>query len=239
MSQKSIDLSKEKDLLYFKGLGLSAGITTANFKAPTGDDYLSPEEHLMSLLGADQFIKSDPKRLAKTVVIKADDSRNYYTEDALFYIQSDRNLNPVLMMAADDEPIVIIFNAKLNFLALINGSWENIILNLVHSSWGLIRSKFDINVAETRVWIWPGLCRDCFQPTKDLFTYLVAENKKIDLRNNLQRQLIGVGIKEENIYSTHLCPSHSQSDNGYFFHSQSRNHSDDGPLNLLFVKLDA
>jgi hypothetical protein len=45
------------------------------------------------------------------------------------------------------------------------------------------------------------------------------------------------GIKDSNIRSTHLCPSHSQSDQGYFFNSPQRENNAE-IHNLLFAKLN-
>ena len=238
MSQKNIVLSQAKDLLYFQGLGLVAGITTALFKAPTGVEYLSLEEHLVARLQGDYFVKSEPKRSAKMMILKSDSSRNYYRDDVLVYASRDRNFSPIMMMTGADEPVVILFHPKSGLVALINGSWENIILNLIHSTLSVVRSKFDINIGEISAWIWPGLCSNCFCPGKDLFDYLTVENKKIDLRNNLLKRLSETGIRVENIYSTNLCSAHSQNDQGYFFHSPQRDQALEGPTNLLFVKLD-
>jgi hypothetical protein len=225
-------------LLYFQGLGLVTGITTALFRAPSDAEYLSPEEHLTARLQGDYFVRSEPKRSAKMVVLKADSNRNYYSEDVLLYAARDRNFSPIMMMASADEPVVILFHPKSGLTALINGSWENIILNLIHSTLSVVRSKFDINIGEISAWIWPGLCSNCFHPGKDLFDYLLAENKKIDLRNNLLKRLSEAGIRMENIYSTNLCSGHSQNDQGYFVHSPQRDQALEGPTNLLFVKLN-
>ncbi|MEI7619942.1 MAG: laccase domain-containing protein [Candidatus Falkowbacteria bacterium] len=238
MSQKTIDLSKSKDLLYFKGLGLITGITTANFKVPDKDEYLLPEEHLLYLLEGDYFVKSDPKRLAKIVTLSPNHNRNYYSDDAIIFSGQDRGFSPVMIMSGGDEPMVVLFSPKSGLVALVNGSWENIILNLVRSTIGVIRGKFDINVSDLLAFIWPGLCRDCFHPGENLFDYLVVENKKIDLRNNLFKQLTEVGVKEGNIHSTNLCSSHSRHESGYFFNSESRDKTDDVSNSLLFVKID-
>lgn len=237
MSQKTVDLSKSKDLLYFKGLGLITGITTASFKIPK-DEYLSPEEHLLFVLEGDYFVKSEPRRLAKIVILNPGHNRNYYSDDVLVRSGQDRGFSPVMLMSGGDEPVIVLSNPKSGLVALINGSWENIILNLVRSTIGMIRGKFDINVSELSAFVWPGLCRDCFCPSDDLFDYLLVENKKIDLKNNLLKQLMEVGLKEGNIHSTNLCPSHSQHEHGYFFHSESRDKTDETLTNLLFVKLD-
>lgn len=238
MSQKNIDLSKSKDLLYFNGLDLVSGITTSVFKVSEGHEYLSLEEHLASVLESDYFIKSDPRRQGKTVILKSDDQRKYYSDDAVIYFRSDRNSGPLIIMEGNDEPVLIISGPKANLIVVINGSWENIILNLVRSTLALVRSRFNVNINELSVWVWPGLCRDCFKAPKDLFNYLPAENKKIDLKHNLLRQLLELGVKESNIYSTNLCSAHSRNEQGYFFNSYNRNSSLEGFTNLLFAKLN-
>ncbi|MFA4943039.1 MAG: laccase domain-containing protein [Patescibacteria group bacterium] len=233
MSQKNIDLSQTRDLIFFKGLELTMGITTVNFNA---SDSL-PEDHLLLLLGGDYVIRSEPRRLAKIVFLKSGNARNHYSDDSLVHLGLDWHDSPVIVTPGGDEPIVILFNQRLKLVALINGSWENIILYLVRSTISAIRSRINVNVNEISAWIWPGLCRDCFLPPKDLFNYLKAENKKIDLKNIISQQLLDLGIKEGNIYSTNLCSSHSRSDQGYFFHSLSRDRLVEEKNNLLFVKL--
>lgn len=232
MSQRNIELSRSKDLLYFQDLSLTAGITTVNFTTST----LPPEEHLLQLLEGNYFVRSDPKRLGKIAVLNPNQNRNYYSDDVVILSGQDKGFYPVMMMAAGDDPIVIIFNPRSGLIAMINGSWENIILDLVRSVVVMLRNRFDNDNSETLAWIWPGLCRDCFHPRRDLFDYLKVENKKIDLRNNLSVRLIGLGIKEANIHSTNLCPFHSQFESGYFFHSEKRLGDHSSPNNLLFAK---
>ncbi len=236
MSQRNIELSRSKDLLYFQGLGLVAGITTANFKVPEQGEFFSSEEYLLQLLEGGYFVRSDPKRLGKIVVLNSNQNRNYYSDDVMILPGQDKGFSPVMIMAAGDDPVVIISNPRSGLIALVNGSWENIILDLVRSTVVMLKNRFDNDNSETLAWIWSGLCRDCFHPRKDLFNYLMVENRKIDLRNNLSSRLISLGIREAHINSTNLCSCHSQFESGYFFHSESRLGDHGHPNNLLFVK---
>lgn len=228
--------SKDEDLFYFFQNQIIAGITTINFSDwKTGDEYSLPEEKLMQRLQASSLAVLRSRHNSRIAVLNGDTDRRYFSDDALISVSAGRNLGLLLVAMVSDEPAVLLFNSSAGICAVIEGSWENIVVNSVRTTIGLIQTRFRLAPTELSAFIWPGICRDCFKPERDLFNYLKAENRKIDLRANLHRQLLDAKVKDESIQSASLCPAHSRQGADFFFNSETRSGSAD-VSNLVFIK---
>ncbi len=228
--------SKDEDLFYFSQNQIIAGITTINFSDwKSGDEYSLPEEKLMQHLQASSLAVLRSRHNSRIAVLNGNTERRYFSDDALVYVGAERSPDLLLVAMVSDEPAVLLFNASAGLCAIIEGSWENIVVDSVRTVVSLIQTRFKLAPAEISAFIWPGICRDCFKPERDLFNYLKAENRKIDLRANLHRQLLDAKVKDERIQSASLCPAHSRQGADFFFNSEVRSGSAD-VSNLVFIK---
>lgn len=204
-------------------------IDTLNFRA-TGNDkienVLKNVEIISDKVGFDKnsIYKAKQKHTDNILILDNNNKQKFKFESLSSkeydgYITKEKNI-ATLVTTADCNPIII-YDTKKNIVANVHSGWAGTVKKISLKAIKLLQEKFNSNVEDFIVCIGPSIRSCCFssedEDFKKKFTdiwnfekeYIYYEEDKkrfhIDLVYVIKKDLLDIGVKEENISDANIC----------------------------------
>lgn len=204
-------------------------IDTLNFRA-TGNDkienVLKNVEIISDKVGFDKnsIYKAKQKHTENILILDNNNKQkfkfeNLSSEEYDGYITKEKNI-ATLVTTADCNPIII-YDTKKNIVANVHSGWAGTVKKISLKAIKLLQEKFNSNLEDLIVCIGPSIRSCCFssedEDFKKKFTdiwnfekeYIYYEEDKkrfhIDLVYVIKKDLLDIGVKEENISDANIC----------------------------------
>lgn len=149
--------------------------------------------------------------------------------DGLITILTDL---PLVVSVADCVPVAL-YDPKKSIVGLVHGGWRGTAKRIVAKAVGMMVDEFGASAAEMVAYLGPSASVCCYEvgpEVASLFESNAVERRGTRLFLNLKRviseQLIGKGLKEENIEVSNLCTIC----NPLLFHSHRRDGNRSGRM---------
>ncbi|MDO4283122.1 MAG: peptidoglycan editing factor PgeF [Clostridia bacterium] len=166
------------------------------------------------------------------------------------YITKDKNI-ATLVTTADCNPIII-YDAKKNIVANVHSGWKGTIKRIYMKAIDILINDFSSNIEDLIVCIGPSIRKCCFssedEEFKSKFTYVWQNENEyiyyedggkrfhIDLAYVIKKDLLSIGIKEENIADANICTM-CHSDDFFSYRFATKEKYDDYGLMATIVEL--
>ncbi|WP_297631792.1 peptidoglycan editing factor PgeF [uncultured Clostridium sp.] len=115
---------------------------------------------------------------------------------------------------ADCVPVIII-NKEKGVIGAVHSGWKGTISNITKKTIEKMVEEFHISVEETKVYIGPHIRKCCYEISEELKERFIEEtgireselfNKRnLSMEKVIEKDLLDIGLKEENIFSLNLC----------------------------------
>ena len=135
--------------------------------------------------------------------------------DAL--ITSDSNL-PLMVMVADCIPILI-YDEKQKVIAAVHAGRNGTFLEIAKKTISLMIEKFNCQTQDIKVTLGPSIQHCCYEVSLELIEIVktsfgeeFVNGRLIDLQKINKKQLLDIGIKNENINISSICTKCSGQD---------------------------
>jgi len=164
---------------------------------------------------------------------------NFNEEKYDGYVTNEANL-ATLVTTADCNPIIIYDPVK-NVVANVHSGWKGTIKKIYLNAVDVMKNKFNSNVEDLIFCIGPSIKKCCFTSKDEEFKnkflsiwdneneyiYYDEDNTfHIDLSHLIKRDILELGIKEENISICDICTMCNH-DNFYSYRYATKNNFDD------------
>lgn len=148
------------------------------------------------------------QQIHSNIVKVVQDNQVLYKCDGLI---TNKKNTPLMVMVADCIPILFYDKVK-KVIGVAHsgrvGTFENISKNIVES----MVKNFDCNPKDIVVTLGPSIQKCCYEVSQEIVTYTkenfgeeFVENRKIDLQGINKKQLLSLGILENNIVISSTC----------------------------------
>lgn len=135
--------------------------------------------------------------------------------DAL--VTNEKNL-PLMVMVADCIPILM-YDEKQKVIAAIHAGRNSTFLKIAQKTALIMMEKFNCKAENLKVNLGPSIQKCCYEVSNELedivknsFGDKFTNNRLIDLQGINNKQLIQIGLKEENINISKICTKCSNED---------------------------
>lgn len=175
---------------------------------------------------------------------------NFSNDEYDGYITKVKNI-ATLVTTADCNPIII-YDTKQNIVANIHSGWAGTIKKIYLKAIRILQDKFNSNASDLIVCIGPSIRRCCFSSEEESFKKKftnVWENEKeyifyeenskrfhIDLVYVIKKDLLEVGIREENIKICNICTM-CNSDDFFSYRTATNENQDDYGLMATITEI--
>jgi hypothetical protein len=227
-----LGLSHDKQVVLFPNLPITAGITTnlmGNFKstAPGSESHIKILQHLTGTNCHGQLIPNHGTDISRFITGMTNEA---VVGDATLY-----------------------GNEQIGYFALIHCSWKTLGKFIISKAVTRMISYFSIVPNSMCAFIYPGICKTCYEVGPEVTNRLLNEQSKhffqqisetrclFDLSSYIQQQLMFVGINMNRVYTTPTCSAHSTMEvtsikvkQPSFFSYRARQ---DSGRNAIFAKL--
>lgn len=132
------------------------------------------------------------------------------TDDCDAIITNEKNL-PLMVMVADCIPILM-YDDKQKVIAAIHAGRNSTFLKIAQKTALIMMEKFNCKAEDLKVNLGPSIQKCCYEVSSELedivknsFGDEFTNNRLIDLQGINSKQLIQIGLKEENINISKIC----------------------------------
>ena len=201
--------------------GVFAGYFTekadGNFSYKRSDDPEKVRANFRALalaLGADPCRIAGADQVHGTAVAAAGEGRLHFTEtDALM---TDEPGIILTTTHADCIPVQL-FDGEHRAAASVHSGWKGTLNCISGEAVKAMAGRYGTDPAKLRAVIGPGICRDCFEVSDDVYSLFapvfpdhivpgrIPGKYNIDLKGIVQATLMQAGVPEENIEDTGIC----------------------------------
>lgn len=233
-----VELTSDKKMFLLQNFPFQTGITTKAFGDFNASNENEKQLELQDFLGAEKFVRLRHQHGKQVVVLKdGDNIKESYLGDALIMCPQKRRSLAVFSSSADC-PTIVLASPSSNFLGIIHSGWRGTYQNIVREAISLAKWNFKQEVKNLQAFLWPGICKSCYEFGKEMKDYFPGRIDKghLDLKALIKEQLLKEGIREENIFSTDLCSKHSRYGGDYFFASYRRDKDDNRSMVFALLK---
>ena len=142
---------------------------------------------------------------------------NKCLDDCDAIITNEKDL-PLMVMVADCIPILM-YDEKEEVIAAVHAGRNSTFLNIAQKTAKLMIEKFNCDAKNINVKFGPSIQKCCYEVSHDLENIVISNfgkefthNRYIDLQGINKKQLLQIGIKEENIDISNICTKCSRKD---------------------------
>jgi hypothetical protein len=148
------------------------------------------------------------QQIHSNIVTAVEKEKTLYKCDGLV---TNKSNTPLMVMVADCIPILF-YDKKKSVICVAHagrtGTFENISKNTIEC----MQQNFNCDAKDIEVTFGPSIQKCCYEVsqemvkyTKDTFGKEFVNNRNIDLQGINKKQLLTLGVKEENIIISDIC----------------------------------
>ncbi len=163
-------------------------------------------------------------QIHSNIVKEADISRNPQECDALVTNKLD---TPLMVMVADCIPVLFFDNNK-KAIGVAHAGRNGTFLNIVSQTITKMQHIYNCNVKDIEVILGPSIQKCCYEVSQELssiamnsFGQEFVQDRYIDLQGINKKQLLDIGIEEQNIQISPICTKCSNEN--YFSYRKNKN----------------
>lgn len=144
---------------------------------------------------------------------------NIKEEEGDAIITDEKNV-AIGVFTADCVPIIIV-NEEKKVIATIHSGWKGTFDSIVINTINKMKSQFEINTSNTKVYIGPHIRQCCYEVSQELKEKFITKTgieesrlfkeRNLNMEECILKDLRNCGIVEENIFSLDLC-THCEKD---------------------------
>lgn len=117
------------------------------------------------------------------------------------------------VQTADCFP-VFLYSPKSKAVAVVHAGWRGVVSGIIPKTLSKMSGDLDVNISVLYAVIGPGLQKECFEvqsdvynkfPEKYIFPHIEHSKRYLDLSGFIRSQLIGQGLRDNNIYQSVDC----------------------------------
>ena len=150
-------------------------------------------------------------------IIVVDKKSQLCLDDCDALITNEPNI-PLMVMVADCIPILI-YDEKKSVIAAVHAGRNSTFLQIVQKTALKMMREFGCDVKDIKVDLGPSIQKCCYEVSFELvkivkssFGEKFVNNRLIDLQGINKKQLLDIGVKEENINISDICTKCSNED---------------------------
>ena len=206
--------------------GMSGGhLESLNMSFNRGDEFMNVVENYRrfssalelqsNLIYVNHQVHGDKIRIITEETLNEFPPKTGYHEE-IQYDASITNCKGVTLTVTHADCIpVIFFDEENHCIGAAHSGWKSTALDIAGKTALAMKDNFKTDLKKLKVWIGPGICKECFQVREDVYKHfskytemtekISEEHYIVDMKNIIKVSLCEIGVSEENIKDFELC----------------------------------